>query len=191
MPEKSKRKIKPEMSRRRFLQIGIATTAISIGAGVTAYRMTSSLNIAPTTSEVAHCAFSWGPNTTRINEVNSGLLQEALVADGLNPTQVEVYDRAMEYQTCFDHDSNEISNELLYRHNEGAIVMFTVEASTMSEDSHRAMIEDVLATLTAIETFNVQDLEVQISNGDNNLAWKASVYQAQTTDDDLYSIGRP
>lgn len=191
MPEKSKRKIKAEMSRRRFLKIGIATTAISIGAGITAYRMTTSLNVAPTTSEVANCAFSWGPNTTRINQANSALLQEALISDGLNPTQVEVYDRAMEYEICFDHDGNAISNELLYRSNEGAIVIFTVEASAMSEESHRAMIEDVLATLTAIETFNVQDLEVQISNGDNNLAWKASVYQAQTTEDDLYSIGQP
>lgn len=190
MPEKPERKTKRKLSRRRFLKIGIATTAISIGAGITGCRMTSLLNATPVTPEVANCVFSWGPNTTRINEANSALLQEALVEDGLNPTRVEVYDRAMEYKTCFDADGDEISRELLYRSNEGAIVMFTVEASAMSEDTHRAFIEDVLATLTSIEVFYLQDLEVQISNSDDSLIWKAPVYQAQTTEDDLYSIGQ-
>lgn len=188
MSEKSKRKNKSQMTRRHFLKIGVVTTAISVGAGITGCRMTSLLNATPVMPEIAHCFYTWGPNTTRINEANSALLQEALVSDGMNPARVEVYDRAMEYSTCVDADDNVVSSELLYKNNEGAIVVFTVGQSELNEDTHRTLIEDVLATLTGIATFNVQDLEVQVSNGDDSLLWKAPVYQAQTTEDDFYSI---
>ena len=140
-----KAKRKGGMSRRRFLKLGIASATASIGAVIATRWMTQSPEVAPT--ELSNCGYSWGPNTTRINEDSSALLQDALLADGLTPSQVEVYDRAMEYQTCYDAEGNIISSELLYRHNESAMVAFNAGDTALSaEAEHRSFVENVLDT---------------------------------------------
>ena len=189
MPEKPKRKPESEMSRRRFLQLGIATAGISLATAITSRWMTQRTESTP---QVENCAYSWASNTTRLNEQSSTLLQEALLADGLTPAQAEVYDRAMEYKTCYDAEGNILSQDLLYRDNESALVVFAVEALALNEDTHASRVEDVLETLSCIETFYVQDVEVQLTDGEASLIWQAPFYAIQQTTNvnEIYNTGR-
>lgn len=154
MQEKAKRKPQQEMSRRQFLQVGIATGAIATGAGILALW-------GNTSSQAVRYSYSWvRPDVLRLNQDSSDLLGETLSVDGFAPAEVKVYDRAMEYKTAYSAKSEVVSREVLFREDETAEIAFSIDADVLNDEMQATLIQDISDSLSRNNSFRMQNINI-------------------------------